>query len=70
VYVAEDSHYAKTNYAVYVDAASVTEYPKTLAKLRQLGLQIDKIISGHWSAIHSPDLIDRYLAMLKEHSET
>ena len=24
VYVAEDSHYAKTNYAVYIGAASVT----------------------------------------------
>jgi metallo-beta-lactamase class B len=50
--------------------ANLEEYPKTLAKLRQLGLQIDKIISGHWSAVHGPDLIDRYLAMLKEHSET
>jgi metallo-beta-lactamase class B len=49
--------------------ANLEEYPKTLAKLRQLGLHIDKIISGHWSAVHGPDLIDRYLAMLKEHSE-
>jgi metallo-beta-lactamase class B len=50
--------------------ANIEEYPKTLAKLRHLGLQIDKIISGHWSAVHGPDLIDRYLAMLQEHSET
>ncbi len=50
--------------------ANLEEYPKTLAKLRQLDLQIDKIISGHWSAVHGPELIDRYLAMLKEHSET
>ena len=50
--------------------ANLEEYPKTLAKLRQLGLQIDKIISGHWSAVHGLDLIDRYLALLQEHSET
>jgi metallo-beta-lactamase class B len=50
--------------------ANLEQYPKTLVRLRQLGLQIDKIISGHWSAVHGPDLIERYLAMLKEHSET
>jgi metallo-beta-lactamase class B len=50
--------------------ANLEEYPKTLAKLRQLGLQIDKIISGHWSAVHGPELIDQYLALLKKHSKT
>ena len=50
--------------------ANLEEYPKTLERLRQLHLEIDKIISGHWSAVHGPELIDKYLAMLKEHSET
>lgn len=50
--------------------ANLEEYPKTLEKLRQLHLDIDTIISGHWSAVHGPELIDEYLAMLKEHSET
>lgn len=50
--------------------ANLEEYPKTLEKLRRLHLEIDKIISGHWSAVHGPELIDEYLAMLKKHSET
>ena len=45
--------------------ANLEEYPKTLEKLRQLHLEIDKIISGHWSAVHGPELIEQYLAMLK-----
>jgi metallo-beta-lactamase class B len=49
--------------------ANLEEYPKTLEKLLQLHLKIDKIISGHWSAVHGPELIDEYLAMLKQHSE-
>ena len=50
--------------------ANLEEYPKTLEKLRRLHLEIDKIISGHWSAVHGPGLIDEYLAMLKKHTET
>jgi metallo-beta-lactamase class B len=50
--------------------ANLEEYPKTLQKLQQLHLSVDKIISGHWSAVHGAELIDQYLAMLKEHSET
>jgi metallo-beta-lactamase class B len=50
--------------------ANLEEYPKTLQKLQQLHLQIDKIISGHWSAVHGPELIDQYLTMLKEQSDT
>ena len=50
--------------------ADLEEYPKTLQKLKELHLNIDKIISGHWSAVHGAELIDQYLAMLKEHSET
>jgi metallo-beta-lactamase class B len=49
--------------------ANLVEYPKTLQKLQALHLDIDKIISGHWSAVHGPELIDQYLVMLKEHSE-
>lgn len=50
-------------------SANLEEYPKTLQKLQRLHLDIDKIISGHWSAVHGPELIDQYLVMLKEHSE-
>lgn len=50
--------------------ANLEEYPRTLEKLRQLHLKIDKIISGHWSAVHGPELIDNYLEMLKHRSET
>jgi metallo-beta-lactamase class B len=49
--------------------ANLDEYPKTLERLQQLHLEIDKIISGHWSAVHGAELIDQYLAMLREHSE-
>jgi metallo-beta-lactamase class B len=49
--------------------ADLEEYPKTLQKLRELHLEIAKIISGHWSAVHGPELVDQYLAMLREHSE-
>ena len=48
--------------------ANLEEYPKTLQKLQKLHLDINKIISGHWSAVHGPELIDQYLAMLKDHS--
>lgn len=47
--------------------ADVAEYRKTLGKLKQLNLDIRTIISGHWSAVHGPDLIDRYLKMLEEY---
>ena len=49
--------------------ANLEEYPKTLQKLQSLRLNIDKIISGHWSAVHGPELIDQYLVMLKDHSD-
>jgi len=44
--------------------ADVAEYPKTLHKLQELHLPIDVVISGHWSAVHGPELIDRYLRLL------
>ena len=50
--------------------ANLEEYPKTLRKLQQLHLEINSIISGHWSAVHGPELVDQYLAMLNEQSET
>ena len=50
--------------------ANLEEYPQTLQKLHQLHLEIGKIISGHWSAVHGPELIDQYLTMLNEHSKT
>ena len=48
--------------------ADVGEYQRTLHKLQQLHLDIATIISGHWSAVHGPELIDRYLAMLNSYS--
>jgi metallo-beta-lactamase class B len=49
--------------------ADLEEYPRTLQKLKELHLNIEKIISGHWSAVHGANLIDQYLAMLKAHPE-
>lgn len=45
--------------------ADRTEYPKTLRKVQQPGLDIKTIIAGHWSAVHGPELIEQYLALLK-----
>jgi metallo-beta-lactamase class B len=47
-------------------SANLAEYPKTLAKLKQLHLPIQFIISGHWSPVHGPELIDQYLALLRQ----
>ena len=47
-----------------LDFADLTEYPKTLEKLKQLNLGFTTIIAGHWSAIHGPELIDQYLQLL------
>ena len=49
--------------------ANLEEYPRTLQKLQQLHLNIDRIVSGHWSAVHGPELIDQYLTMLRDHSD-
>lgn len=46
--------------------ANVVEYPNTLRKLEALHLPIRTIISGHWSAIHGPELIAQYLQMLQD----
>jgi len=50
-----------------LDFADLTEYPKTLQKLKQLNLGFTTIVAGHWSPIHGPELIDQYLALLADH---
>ena len=47
-----------------LDFANLTEYPKTLEKLKQLKLGFTTIVAGHWSPIHGPELIDQYLQLL------
>ena len=44
--------------------ADLVEYPKTLRKLKALNLGYDTIIAGHYSAVHGPELVDQYLALL------
>lgn len=46
--------------------ADLDEYPKTLRKLQQLRLGYTTIIAGHWSPIHGPELVDRYLQLLEQ----
>jgi len=50
-------------------SANLTEYPRTLHKLQELHLEIDNVISAHWSPVHGPELIDQYLSMLKDYSQ-
>jgi len=50
-----------------IEGADLVEYPKTLRKLKQLGLPIDTIIAGHYSPVHGPELIDQYLRMLEDY---
>lgn len=45
--------------------ADMHEYPRTLHRLQAMHLPIRIIISGHWSAVHGPDLIERYLRLLR-----
>lgn len=45
--------------------ADVHEYPKTLRRLRRMHLKIRTVIAGDWSAVQGPDLIEKYLGMLK-----
>ena len=51
-----------------LDGADLTEYPKTLQKLKKLGLDITTIIAGHFSPVHGPELIDQYLQLLAQNS--
>jgi metallo-beta-lactamase class B len=45
-------------------SANLDEYPKTLAKLKALHLDIRTVIAGHWSPVHGPELIDLYQGFL------
>jgi metallo-beta-lactamase class B len=47
-----------------LDFANLAEYPKTLQKLKQLNLGFTTIVAGHWSPLHGPELIDKYLQLL------
>jgi len=50
--------------------ANVAEYPNTLQKLQGLHLDIRMVIAGHWSAVHGPDIIDRYLDLVAKSKTT
>jgi metallo-beta-lactamase class B len=50
--------------------ANRAEYPNTLRKLERLGLDIRTIVAGHWSAVHGPELIERYVNLLKANPAT
>ena len=49
-----------------LDGADLAEYPRTLRKLKALHLDIRTVVSGHYSPLHGPELIDRYLALLAQ----
>lgn len=49
-----------------LDGADLTEYPRTLRKLKRLGLDIATIVAGHFSPVHGPELIDQYLSLLAQ----
>lgn len=49
--------------------ADLRAYPNTLHRLQRMHLKIRTVIAGHWSAVHGPDLIDRYLRLLQEHGQ-
>jgi metallo-beta-lactamase class B len=48
--------------------ADVKAYPRTLHRLEALHLDTNMIVSGHWSAVHGPDLIEHYLELLRENA--
>ena len=48
--------------------ANVEEYPRTLEKIKKL--KIKKIIAGHWTPVHGPELIDQMLEQLKTAKKT
>ena len=48
-----------------LDFADLSEYQKTLHKLKALMLPIESIIAGHDSPLHTPELIDHYLKLLE-----
>jgi metallo-beta-lactamase class B len=48
-----------------LDFADTVEYPHTLMKLKALNLPVETVIAGHYSPLHGPELIDRYIALLE-----
>src|SRR5208283_5908348 len=52
-----------------MDGADLAEYPKTLRRLKQLGLDITMIVAGHYSPLHGPELIDQYLQLLTQNGQ-
>jgi metallo-beta-lactamase class B len=48
-----------------LEFADVAEYPKTLRRLQKLDLGFTTIIAGHYSPIHGPELINKYLGLLE-----
>jgi metallo-beta-lactamase class B len=48
--------------------ADVKAYPLTLHRLEALRLDTNMIVSGHWSPVHGPDLIEHYLELLRENA--
>jgi metallo-beta-lactamase class B len=47
-----------------LDSADVEEYPKTLRKLQAMKLDYTTIIAGHFTPVHGPELLERFLKML------
>ncbi|MBL8177497.1 MAG: subclass B2 metallo-beta-lactamase [Bryobacterales bacterium] len=50
-----------------LDSADVAEYPKTLEKLKAKKLGYTTIIAGHFTPLHGPDLVEKFLQMLEAH---
>jgi metallo-beta-lactamase class B len=46
--------------------ANLSEYSATLHRLQALHLDIKTIVAGHWSAVHGPELIEKYLGFLRQ----
>jgi metallo-beta-lactamase class B len=49
-----------------LDFADLTEYPKTLQRLKERQLGFITVIAGHYAPIHGADLLDRYIDLLRE----
>lgn len=50
-----------------LDSANVAEYPNTLLKLKARNLDYTTIVAGHFTPLHGPDLLDRFLKLLEFH---
>jgi metallo-beta-lactamase class B len=48
-----------------LDSADVNEYPKTLLRLKAMKLDYTTIVAGHFTPVHGPELLDRFLKMLE-----